>query len=437
MSTYTPHTASEIREMLDVVGVKNLESLYQGLEGIFARDMNLPAGKSQQEVARYFEKLAAANNVFGSVFLGAGAYRHYIPPVVKSILSRSEFITAYTPYQAEMSQGILQAIFEFQSMIAELTGMQVSNASLYDGSTALADGILMLSEKKKNKVLLSEGINPRSLEVVKTYLAPLGFEIELIALENGKTSLADLEKKLSGDVFAVGLAQPNFFGVIEDAATIGEAARAAGVGYIMQVEPFACALLKTPFECGADIAVGEGQPLGMPLSFGGPYLGFIGAREKLTRRMQGRIVGKTHDSEGRDAYVLTLQAREQHIRREKAGSSICSNQALCALTATVYMASAGKEGMKEVARQSLSKAHYLAAQMTAIDGFELKYSSEFFNEFVVVSRAPADLIRNKCTEKNILPGLKLSDHEMLWCATEVNSKEDIDQLISVLKEVRP
>jgi glycine dehydrogenase subunit 1 len=437
MSTYTPHTASDIREMLDVVGVKSLEGLYEGLEGIFARDMNLPEGKSQQEVARWFEELAARNKVFGSVFLGAGAYQRYIPPVVKSLLSRSEFVTAYTPYQAEMSQGILQAIFEFQTMITELTGMQVSNASLYDGSTALADGILMLSERKKNKVLLSEAIHPYSIEVVKTYLLPLGFEVEMIALEDGKTSLTDLEKKLSDDVFAVALAQPNFYGVIEDAAVIGEATKAAGSGYIMQVEPFAATLLKTPFDCGADIAVGEGQPLGMPLSYGGPYLGFIGAREKLTRRMQGRVVGKTQDAQGRDAYVLTLQAREQHIRREKASSSICSNQALCALTATVCMAAVGKEGMKEVARQSLSKAHYLATEMTALDGFELKYGSEFFNEFVAVSQAPADLIIKKCAEKNILAGLKLGTHEILWCATEVNTKEDIDRLVATLKEVQP
>ncbi|MBR5606348.1 MAG: aminomethyl-transferring glycine dehydrogenase, partial [Verrucomicrobia bacterium] len=213
MSTYTPHTSAEIQAMLDVVGVKSLEQLYQGLESLFVKDMDLPAGKSQQEVARYFENLAAENKVFGSIFLGAGAYQHYIPPVVKSLLSREEFVTAYTPYQAEMSQGILQGIFEFQTMIAELTGMQVSNASLYDGSTALADGILMLAEKKKNKVLVSEAIHPRSLEVVKTYLIPQGIQIEKVALENGRTSLSDLKAKLTPDVFAVAIAQPNFFGV--------------------------------------------------------------------------------------------------------------------------------------------------------------------------------------------------------------------------------
>ena len=437
MSNYTPHTSAEIQAMLDVVGVKSLEQLYQGLESLFVKDMDLPAGKSQQEVARYFENLSAENKVFGSIFLGAGAYQHYIPPVVKSLLSREEFVTAYTPYQAEMSQGILQGIFEFQTMIAELTGMQVSNASLYDGSTALADGILMLGERKKNKVLVSEGIHPRSLEVVKTYLVPQGIQIEKVALdENGRTSLADLKAKLTPDVFAVAVAQPNFFGVIEDAAAIGEAVKAAGAGYIMQVEPFSCAMLKTPFACGADIAVGEGQPLGMPLSFGGPYLGFVGAREKLVRKLTGRIVGKTSDASGNDAYVLTLQAREQHIRREKAASSICSNQALCALTATIYMATAGKTGMKEVASQCVSKAHYLASEMVKIPGFRLKYSAEFFNEFVTVTDTPADEIIRKCAEKNILAGLKLSGHEILWCATEVNTKADMDQLLAVLKEVK-
>lgn len=436
MSTYTPHTTAEIQEMLDAVGVKSLEGLYQGLEGLFVKEMNLPAGKSQQEVAQYFEELAAKDRVFGSIFLGAGAYQHYIPPVVKSLVSREEFLTAYTPYQAEMSQGILQGIFEFQTMIAELTGMQVSNASLYDGSTALADGILMLGEKKKNKVLLSRGINPRSLEVVRTYLIPQGIEIEYVELENGKTSLADLKGKLDDSVFAVALAQPNFYGVIEDAQAVGQVVKEAGAGYVMQVEPFACALLKTPFACGADVAVGEGQPLGMPLSFGGPYLGFIGAREKLVRKMTGRIVGKTSDAEGRDAYVLTLQAREQHIRREKAASSICSNQALCALTATIYMATAGKSGMKEVAQQCVSKAHYLAGEIAQIPGFKLKYPVEFFNEFVTECKAPACEIIKKCAQNNILAGLKLGEHEILWCATEVNSKTDMDRLVAVLKEVK-
>lgn len=422
--------------MLDVVGVKSLEDLYHGLEAITTHDLNLPEGKSQQEVARYFAELAAKNKVFGNIFLGAGAYQHYIPSVVKNLLSHEEFVTAYTPYQAEMSQGILQGIFEFQSMIAELTGMQVSNASLYDGSTALADGILMLGAKNRNTVLVSEAINPRSLAVVKTYLEPQGIQLKTIATENGHTSLANLKEQLTEHVFAVAIAQPNFFGMIEDATAIGEIVKSKGASFVMQVEPFACALLKTPYACGADIAVGEGQPLGMPLSFGGPYLGFIGAKEKLVRKLTGRIVGKTHDADGNDAYVLTLQAREQHIRREKASSSICSNQALCALAATIYMATAGKTGMCEVAQQCVSKAHYLASEITKIPGYTLKYTGEFFNEFVTECPVKADAIIKHCAKNDILAGLKLEDNAILWCATEVNTKADIDQLVTVLKEVK-
>jgi len=437
MSTYVPHTTEEIRQMLDTVGVTSLDGLYRGLENLFVKDMNLPAGKSQQEAVRYFEELASENRVFGNIFLGAGAYSHYIPSALKTLLSREEFVTAYTPYQAEMSQGILQSIFEFQSMIAELTGMKVSNASLYDGSTATADACVMLKDKKKNKVLLSSALNPRTIRVVQTYLTPLGVEIEMVATENGKTSVSDLQSKLAaGDVFATVIAQPNFFGCIEDATEIGATAKAAGSGFIMNVEPFACSYLKSPAECGADIAVGEGQPLGMPLSFGGPYLGFIGTTDKLMRKLPGRIVGKTKDAQGNDAYVLTLQAREQHIRREKASSSICSNQALCALTASVYMSLAGTKGMREVAEQSLSKAHYLAAKMTEIPGYKLKYSSEFFNEFVTVSEVSADKIIKACAEKNILAGLKLADNEILWCTTEVNTKSDMDALLEVLKGVK-
>lgn len=422
--------------MLDTVGVKSLEDLYSGFEDLWTKNLNLPPGKSQMEVIRFFTELASQNKLFGSIFRGAGAYCHYIPSVIKSLVSREEFVTAYTPYQAEMSQGILQSIFEFQSMIADLTGMQVSNASLYDGSTALADAILMLREKKKNKVLLSSALHPRSLEVIKTYFTPLGIQIELIALEEGKTSISDLTAKLTEDVFAVAIAQTNYLGIIENAADIGQKVKANKSGFVMSVEPFACSFLKTPAACGADIVTGEGQPLGMPLSFGGPYLGFIGTTEKLTRKIPGRIVGKTHDASGKDAYVLTLQAREQHIRREKASSSICSNQAHCALTAAIYMAYAGKEGMRQVAVQSLSKAHYLAQEITRLPGFELQYKSEFFNEFVIKSQIPADIIINACAQENILAGLKLGEYQTLWCATEVNTREDIQKLIDVLKQIK-
>lgn len=322
-------------------------------------------------------------------------------------------------------------------MISRLCGMEVSNASVYDGSTALADGILMLAERKKNKVLISRGINPMTLEVVKTYLTPQKIEIEYIDLNaDGTTSIDDLKAKLSQDVFAVAIAQPNYFGIIEPTEEIGKIVKGNMSGYVISAEPISMALLKSPGECGADVAVGEAQPLGIPLSFGGPYLGFITTTKKHMRKLVGRVVGKTTDTQGRDAYVLTLQAREQHIRREKASSSICSNQALCALTATIYMAAMGKVGMQDIAKQCLSKAHYLAQKMTEIDGFKLKYSAEFFNEFVIESKVPSDSIIAKCAQHNILAGLKLSDNEILWCATETNTKEDMDRLLNILREAQ-
>lgn len=437
MANYLPHTESDALDMLSAIGKKSADELYNGLENLIVKDLAIDEGKSQQQTEDIFYNLSNENKVYKSIFLGAGAYNHYIPSVVKSIASRQEFLTAYTPYQPEMSQGILQVIFEYQTMIASLTDMDLSNASVYDGATALAEGLLMLAERKKNKVLLSKGINPQYLEVVETYLKGQSIEIEYIELsDDGTTSLTDLNAKLSAEVFAVAVAQPNFYGIIEPAAQIGEIVKNAGSGYIMSVEPISMALLKTPGECNADIATGEGQPLGMPLYFGGPYLGFIAAKQKYMRKMVGRIVGKTTDNNGKDAYVLTLQAREQHIRREKASSSICSNQAHCALTATLYMSAMGKNGMKEVANQCLSKAHYLAKRINSLNGFELKYQSEFFNEFVIKSYVNSDRIIQKCKENDILAGYKLSDNEMLWCVTETNSAKDMDKLVEMLKEVR-
>lgn len=437
MSNYVPHTEEDIKDMLAEMGKSKLDELYKGLEPLFVKDLKLPNGKSQQEIERLFSSLANQNKVYSSIFLGAGAYNHYIPSVVKNIASRQEFLTAYTPYQAEISQGILQTIFEYQSMIARLCGMEVSNASVYDGSTALADGILMLAERRKNKVLLSSAINPRTLAVVETYLKSQDIEIEYIDVDvDGTTSIADLKNKLTADVFAVALAQPNFFGVIENAEEIGEITKANKTGFVINAEPISMALLKTPFECNADVATGDGQPLGMPLSFGGPYLGFIATTKKNARKLVGRIVGKTEDNQGRDAYVLTLQAREQHIRREKASSSICSNQAHCALVATLYMATMGKEGMVDVAKQALSKAHYLANKIKQIDGFELKYSGEFFKEFVIKSKVSADKIIKRCKEHDILAGLKLAENEILWCVTEMNLLDDMNKLVAILREVK-
>lgn len=437
MANYIPHTATDKSGMLSVLNKKSIDDLYNGLEDFIAKDLPLESGKSQQHVEQIFNQHAQANKVYKSIFLGAGAYNHYIPSVVKSLSNRQEFLTAYTPYQPEISQGILQVIFEYQTMISMLTGMDLSNASVYDGATALAEGLLMLSARKKNKVLLSMGINKQYQEVATTYLQAQGIEVEFISLNaSGQTCIEDLKSKLNEDVFAVAISQPNFYGIIENGAEIGEIVKSNNCGYLMSVNPISSAILKTAGQCQADIATGEGQPLGMSLSFGGPYLGFIAAKQKYMRKMVGRIVGKTIDAEGKDAYVLTLQAREQHIRRERASSSICSNQAHCALIATIYMSTMGREGMQDIAKQCLSKAHYLAEKITSLEGYKLKYQSEFFNEFVIENKGNSDKIVTKCQENNILAGYKLNQDEILWCTTEMNTIHQMNELINILSEIK-
>ncbi|MFW5779851.1 MAG: aminomethyl-transferring glycine dehydrogenase subunit GcvPA [Bacillota bacterium] len=436
MSNYIPHTDKDIQDMLSVIKKGSLEELYSGLQSFLAGDIDIPQGKGQQQIEKDFFKLSKQNKVYESIFMGGGAYNHYIPAAVKSLVSRQEFLTAYTPYQPEISQGILQVIFEYQSMISRLTGMDVSNASVYDGATALADGLIMLAQRKKNKVLISRGVDKKSVEVLKTYFSAQDIEIDFIDLnKSGQTCLKSLKKKMDDNVFAVAISQPNFYGIIEKSDIIGEKVKENGASFVMKCNPISLALLKNGKESNADVVVGEGQPLGMSLNFGGPYLGFLATTQKNMRKLVGRIVGKTKDAKGKDAYVLTLQAREQHIRREKATSSICSNQAHCALTATIYMAIMGKDGIKEVACQSVSKAHYLAKKITNIDGYEIKYKGEFFNEFVITSRVKADEIIKKCKDNNILAGCKLSENEILWCCTEMNDKEQMDKLVRVLEEI--
>lgn len=434
MKGYTPHTETEVSAMLDAIKAASLDGLYEGFSHLFARDIAVPNGKSQMETERFFADTAAKNRVYKSIFRGAGAYSHYIPSAVKAIAARPEFVTAYTPYQAELSQGILQSIFEYQTMIANLTGMDVSNASHYDGSTATADGILMLRERNKNKVLVSAGMNPNTIEVIRTYLEPLDILVQIVALdENGKTSISDIEKNIDENVFAVAIAQPNYFGIIEDAKGIGAFLHEKKIGYLMNVEPFSQMLLPSAGECLASVAAGEGQPLGLPLAFGGPYLGFLTTTQKNMRKMVGRIVGRTADDKGNTAYVLTLQAREQHIRRDKASSSICSNEAHCALTSAVYMSVMGRAGLAEAASQCVDNAHYLAEKL-AESGLRRKYPSEFFNEFVTVSDRKADDIIRLCEKKGILAGQKIAEHEILWCATEVNTRQEIDFLARLIKE---
>ena len=436
MGSYVPSTAQERQEMLASIGLCSIDELFSHIPDSLKRkgELNLPSGKSELEVCRTMEHIAAQNIVFDSIFRGAGAYDHYIPAIVKSVTGKEEFVTAYTPYQAEISQGVLQSIFEYQTMICELTGMDVSNASVYDGATAAAEAVNMCCERSRNVVFCSAAAHPDTIEVVKTYCWASGHEFVLVPAKDGKTDwnsiVPQLDKKTSACLY---IQSPNFFGQIEDVQQAAEAVHAVGAKLIIGCNPIALGLYKTPAELGADIAVGEGQPLGMPLSFGGPYLGFMATTKAMMRKLPGRIVGETTDVDGKRAFVLTLQAREQHIRREKASSNICSNQALCAMTAAVYLAAVGPEGLKQVANLCYQKAHYLMQKLTAIPGITLRYQGPFFHEFVT-DQGDANRILLKLEQEGILGGLPLSDGGILWCATEKNSKEDIDRMVGIIRK---
>lgn len=436
MGSYVPSTAQERQEMLASIGLCSIDELFSHIPDSLKLkgELNLPSGKSELEVCRTMEHIAAQNIVFDSIFRGAGAYDHYIPAIVKSVTGKEEFVTAYTPYQAEISQGVLQSIFEYQTMICELTGMDVSNASVYDGATAAAEAVNMCCERSRNVVFCSAAAHPDTIEVVKTYCWASGHEFVLVPAKDDKTDwnsiVPQLDKKTSACLY---IQSPNFFGQIEDVQQAAEAVHAVGAKLIMGCNPIALGLYKTPAELGADIAVGEGQPLGMPLSFGGPYLGFMATTKAMMRKLPGRIVGETTDVDGKRAFVLTLQAREQHIRREKASSNICSNQALCAMTAAVYLAAVGPEGLKQVANLCYQKAHYLMQQLTAIPGITLRYQGPFFHEFVT-DQGDANRILLKLEQEGILGGLPLSDGGILWCATEKNSKEDIDRMVGIIRK---
>lgn len=436
MGSYVPSTAQERQEMLASIGLCSIDELFSHIPDSLKLkgELNLPSGKSELEVCRTMEHIAAQNIVFDSIFRGAGAYDHYIPAIVKSVTGKEEFVTAYTPYQAEISQGVLQSIFEYQTMICELTGMDVSNASVYDGATAAAEAVNMCCERSRSVVFCSAAAHPDTIEVVKTYCWASSHEFVLVPAKDGNTDwnsiVPQLDKKTSACLY---IQSPNFFGQIEDVQQAAEAVHAVGAKLIMGCNPIALGLYKTPAELGADIAVGEGQPLGMPLSFGGPYLGFMATTKAMMRKLPGRIVGETTDVDGKRAFVLTLQAREQHIRREKASSNICSNQALCAMTAAVYLAAVGPEGLNQVANLCYQKAHYLMQQLTAIPGITLRYQGPFFHEFVT-DQADAKRILLRLEQEGILGGLPLSDGGILWCATEKNSKEDIDRMVGIIRK---
>jgi glycine dehydrogenase subunit 1 len=429
--------------MLAACGASRMEELFNDIPASvrLGRELNLPRPLAEAAVQRHLEELAGKNKRLIS-FLGAGAYEHHIPAVVANLLSRSEFYTAYTPYQPEISQGTLQAIFEFQSLISELTGLDVATASHYDGATATAEAALAAcNATRRQKVLISRALNPHYRAVLATYAGGQGVELVEIPLQDGRTDLAVLEQMLQQapkQVAAVILPNPNFFGQVEAMAEVTEAAHRAGALSIAVVDPISLGVLAAPGEYGADLAVGEGQGLGNPLNFGGPYLGFITAREKLLRRLPGRIAGQTTDVDGKRAFVLTLQAREQHIRREKATSNICSNEALCALAATIYLAALGKEGLQEVARQCLLKAHYAQKELAALPGVTPVFSGPFFCEFVLKTKlGPGDVARS-LADQSFAAGFDLSPYypefegAMLFAVTETRTRDEIDALVAAI-----
>lgn len=436
MGSYVPSTGAQREEMLRAVGVNSTRELFRDVpqEMLLTRPLDIPGGISELEVSRVMTAMAAENRVYGTVLRGAGAYDHYIPSIVKYIPAKEEFLTAYTPYQAEMSQGLLQSIFEYQTMICELTGMDVSNASVYDGASAAAEAAAMCRDRKRRVTLISGAAHPDTINTVRTYCYGTGDELRVVPVRDGRTDMDALRELLTADVAGFYVQQPNFFGQFEDAEALGALTHEAGALYIMGCNPMALAIMKTPRECGADIAVGEGQPLGLPMGCGGPYLGYMATTDKLMRRLPGRIVGETTDAQGRRAYVLSLQAREQHIRREKASSNICSNEALCALTAGLYMAAMGPDGMAQAAEQSMAKAHYLAGALCAIDGVELVYDGPFFHEFV--TRLPErENVLAALAADDILGGLPVGGDQILWCATEKVSRAQLDKAVSIVKEV--
>ena len=436
---YFPHTDDDLQQMMQRVGISSLDDLYAEVpEAIrFRGDYDLPDEMSETEVRQVFEQLGAMNRPM-MCFGGAGVYDHYTPAVIPNLLSRSELLTSYTPYQAEISQGTLHYIFEYQSMMSELTGMAISNASMYDGASATAEAVLMANAaaKKANRVLVSKTVDDRTLNVILTYAHFHGVEIDLIEATDGATDFADMNARLeAGGVAGVVLQQPNKYGVVEDFTGVADACHAKKAMMIINSVAADLALLRTPGEWGADIAVGDVQSLGVPMSFGGPYAGYMCCTEKLMRKLPGRIVGCTRDTEGRRCFVLTLQAREQHIRREKATSNICSNQSLMALWVTIYMSLMGKQGVKEAAQLSYDGAHYMQEQLLATGKFAPRFDRPFFNEFCVTYNGDVDALQRHLAENGILGGVKIDSNTIMFAVTEKRSKEEIDRVVELSKEI--
>jgi len=445
--TYIPHSPKEREEMLKTIGVEKLEDLFEAIPAAHRYpDLDLPPAISEMEAAAELSEIAAANETTGELisFLGAGVYDHYIPAAINHILLRGEFYTAYTPYQPEISQGTLQAIFEYQSMMAHLTGMDVANASHYDGATSVAEAVNMAVAKyrgKRNKIVMSQGVHPEYRATAHTYMQFAG--LNFVGAEAGSLSTPDALIPLIDKETAIVIVQyPDFFGRIFDYTKLGEAAHEAGALFCVVANPTALGMLKTPGEMDADMVVGEGQPLGIPMSYGGPYLGFFTTKQKFVRKMAGRLVGESVDSRGQRGYVLTLSTREQHIKRERATSNICSNQGLLALAAGVYMSLLGQHGMKEVAELCYHKAHYAAQEIVKLPGFRLCHEEPFFHEFVVCCDSPVAEINAHLLEHGIVGGYDLGKdypdmkNHMLVAVTEKNTKEEIDTLVNLLGEVQ-
>lgn len=447
MFPYIPHTPEDEKKMLDTVGLSSTVELFSDVpkEVFLDRELDLPKAKPELEVTRYLKKLANKNCSINEnvCFLGAGAYDHYVPSIVDHIISRSEFYTSYTPYQPEISQGTLQYLFEYQTLISELTGLPVANASLYDGGTAATEAALMACDvARKKKIVVSETVNPQTRKILKTYAHIQELELVEVDMKDGITDMEDLESKMGDDVGAVIVQSPNFFGIVEDLKETADLVhKSKKASIIASVDPISLGLFKRPGDLGVDIVVGEGQSLGIPLQFGGPYLGFLATTKKFLRKIPGRIVGETTDEDGKRSYVLTLSAREQHIRREKATSNICSNQGLNTLAATVYMVTLGKEGLREVAMQSTKKAHYALEKLEATGKYKRAFDQPFFKEFAVSSDTDADKIIDDLNDEKIIGGYHLGidypelENNILYAVTEKRTKEEIDRLSSVLEGI--
>ena len=434
-SHYIPNTPAEQDELLAAIGLRSVDDLFADIPDAYRNPaLELPAPLSELEIQRELGEMAARNRPLsaGPSFLGAGSYHHFIPSVVKAIMTRGEFLTAYTPYQPEVSQGTLQVIFEFQTMISALYGMEVANAGMYDGATSVAEAVLMACRvTRRQQVIVADTVAPAYRQVIATYCQAQGIAIDVVPADRA----ADVVTEATAGVV---VQYPNFYGSLDDLAALGAAAHADGALLVVSADPLAMGMLRPPGEFGADIVTGEGQPIGIPPSFGGPYLGLFSCKQQYIRQMPSRLVGRTTDTEGRTGYVLTLQTREQHIRRERATSNICTNEALYALASSIYLAAMGRNGLRQVAELCYHKAHYAADAIGKLDGYKLPQSADFFQEFVVSCPvAPAEVNR-RLMERNILGGLDVSDrfdNGMLLCVTEMNTRADIDALVSALAEI--